>query len=187
LLTLKPKSIFMLKKFVAASLLLAVMLGASENASAQRRSTRSSSAGGGANYTNAAGIRLDFGDGTLFGFSGKHFFSEHAAGELALMFGSGTSIAIEGDFQYHVPIQSAAGLQWYAGVGLLAQFLKSYNTGFGSFGGGTFVGIRPMAGLDYKLEATPLNFSFDWRPIIGISQGGGFTAARFGLAARYTF
>jgi hypothetical protein len=126
---------------------------------------------------------FDFGDGTLFGFSGKHFFSEHLAGQGLIMFGTGTSINIGADVQYHVPIASAPGLQWYAGAGLLVSFYKSY---FG-YGGGTGFGLRPQAGLDYKLESAPINFSFDWRPIVGLNQGGGFNAARFGLAARYVF
>jgi hypothetical protein len=172
----------MLKKMIAATCLLAMLFG-SNDVQAQRRSSGRSSSGGGAGYKNAAGIMIDFGDGTLFGFSGKRFFSDRVAGQGLIMFSSGTSINLGADVQYHVPIASAPGLQWYAGGGILISFYKSY---FG-YGGGTGFGLRPQAGLDYKLESAPINFSFDWRPIIGLNQGGGFNAARFGLAARYTF
>lgn len=165
---------------MGASLLMALLFGSSD-AQAQRRSSSRSSSGG-ADYTNAVGLHIDFGDGTLFGFSGKHFFSENLAGQGLLLFGSGINAAIGADVQYHVPISSAPGLRWYAGAGLLISFNKSY---FG-YGGGTGFGLRPQAGLDYKLESTPINFSFDWRPIIGLNQGGGFNGARFGLSARYT-
>lgn len=157
---------------MAVSLVMALVFGSSE-AQAQRRSS------GGSEYTNAAGFHVDFGDGTLVGFSGKHFFSDRLAGQALILFGSGTNAAIGADLQYHVPISSASGLQWYAGGGMIFQFLK--------FGGGTLIGIRPQAGLDYKLQTAPINFSFDWRPIIGLNKGVGFVGARFGLTARYTF
>jgi hypothetical protein len=47
--------------------------------------------------------------------------------------------------------------------------------------------LRPLAGLDYKINDVPLNFTFDWRPAFVLTHGTDFNAARFGLAVRYCF
>jgi hypothetical protein len=47
--------------------------------------------------------------------------------------------------------------------------------------------LRPLAGLDYKINDVPLNFTFDWRPAFVVTHGSDFNAARFGLAVRYCF
>jgi hypothetical protein len=157
----------MFKKIFSAALLIgALQLGAS--------------AQGGPGYTNALGIRTEFGSGgATFGFSGKHFFSAHDAGEAQLLFGSGvTDLGLE--YQYHAPIGGAEGLQWYLGFGTAVRFASST----------TWFYVRPIGGLDYKLGTAPINLSFDWRPTILLSNaygGSRFTAGRFGLAARYAF
>lgn len=164
----------MLKKLVSISLCLALLqFGFNQEAQAQKGST-------GTYYNNAVGIRLDFGSGgSEFGFSGKHFFTQNHAGEAQLLFGSGvTYLGLE--YQYHAPIKSAQGLQWYAGVGPMFAF----------YSGGSDVFLRPLAGLDYKLDNAPINFSFDWRPMLRLTHtewGSTFQGGRFGLAARYVF
>lgn len=132
----------------------------------------------GPTYKTGLGMRLDLGDGNLYGFSAKHFLSRQLAGEATLLFGSGINASLGAELQYHVPIPGATGLQWYAGGGLQALF--------GKFNRGTFVWLRPMGGLDYKLSTAPLNLSFDWRPTFQLNKGGGSDIGRFGLALRFT-
>lgn len=171
----------MLKKVLSAALLFAVLqFGMSQDAQAQKRSSSRNSSSG-LYYNNGLGMRVEFGSGgALFGFSGKHFFSEHNAGEAQLLFGTGVT-AIDLEYQYHAPIGGAEGLQWYLGFGTAI-----------AFGGGTTdFYMRPLGGLDYKVGNAPINLSFDWRPTILLSSAAEgssrFTAGRFGLAARYAF
>jgi hypothetical protein len=144
-------------------------------ASAQRKSTS-------ADYSNAVGLRIDFGTGTYFGFAGKHFFNPQGAGEVHLLFASGATM-LGAEYQHHFDIPSVDGLKWYVGAGMGFIFYKSY---FG-YGGGTGVAIRPVGGIEYQVSGAPINIGFDWRPMILVSGGSGFEGGRFGLAARYTF
>ncbi|GAA4322866.1 hypothetical protein [Flaviaesturariibacter amylovorans] len=160
----------MLKKLLSAAAVCAlVALG--QSAHAQQ-------------YKSGVGLRLDLGEGsTLVGPAFKHFFNNHSAGEFSLLFGGNTTM-LGAEYQYHGAIPNAGGLQWYAGAGGSLGFFK-----VGPFKQTNFW-LRPLVGLDYKLGATPLAVGFDWRPMIRLTNtegGGTFTAARFGLAARYTF
>jgi hypothetical protein len=148
----------------------------------------------GTSYDNAVGMRLEVGSnyGTQVGVSGKHFFDAHNAGEAQVLFGSGlTTINLE--YQYHGDIANAAGLRWVAGAGAGLAFSKKYSAydyyweSYYYSGGGTDVFIRPVVGLDYKINNVPLNFSFDWRPSFVVTHGTSFNAARFGLGFRYAF
>ena len=123
-------------------------------------------------YDASAGLGLDFGDGeTLVGFSGKYFFSDEHAIQGELLFGDITGVNVL--YGYHGGFTGAETLQWFAGGGL----------GFFFNDGNSDVGLRPLVGLDYKLEGVPLGFTFDWRPYISFDEGS--EAARFGLGVRY--
>ncbi len=128
-------------------------------------------------YKTAAGLQIDFGDGTAAGPSIKYFFKENAAVEGDLLFGNGYTI-LQAFYQYHQGIPSVGGLQWYAGAGP--------SLGFGH--GITTFSLRPMAGLDYKINGAPLAASFDWRPSILLSNaygGSRFSGGNFGLGIKY--
>jgi hypothetical protein len=180
----------MLKKLLSVSVFFAVLqLGMSHDAQAQKRSS-------GTYYTNALGMRIEFGNGgSLVGFSGKHFFTGNHAGEGQLLFGTGV-FAIDLGYQYHAPIASAEGLQWYAGLGTQIAFYSGPDLYYDFNGDGindykgsssTAFALVPVGGLDYKIAQAPINFSFDWRPKFVLTGGSHVTAGRFGLAARYTF
>jgi len=162
----------MLKKILSVTLCMAFVLAFGQ-VNAQKKS-------GPTSYSNGIGMRVEFGEGgALVGFSAKHFFSLHNAGEAQLLFGSGATY-LDLEYQYHAAIPNAAGLQWYAGMGPALAFYK----------GGTDLYIRPLIGLDYKINNVPLNFGIDWRPTFRATHsesGSQFTAARFGLAFRYAF
>jgi hypothetical protein len=130
------------------------------------------------NYKTAVGLGIDFGNGsTLVGPSLKHFFTPNNVGQFDVLFGNNYTI-IEGFYQYHKDIPNAEGLKWYAGFGI----------GVGLYDGGSDFLVRPLAGLDYKINNVPLSFSFDWRPTVFIGNGDSdFEAGRFGLGFRYAF
>jgi hypothetical protein len=132
----------------------------------------------GPSYKTGLGMRLDLGDGNLYGFSAKHFLTQQLAGEATLLFGSGVNVSLGAELQYHVPVAGASGLQWYIGAGLQTLFWK--------YGAGTSVWLRPIGGLDYKFSTAPINLSFDWRPTFVLNKGGGSDVGRFGLALRFT-
>lgn len=130
------------------------------------------------NYKTSVGLGIDFGNGgTYVGPSLKHFFTQKDVGQFEVLFGNDYTI-IEGFYQYHKDIANAAGLKWFAGAGI----------GVGLYDGGSDFLVRPLAGLDYKINNVPLSFSFDWRPTIAIGNGDSdFEAGRFGLGFRYAF
>ena len=149
---------------------VALFLVGSLNLSAQDRSAYGSS------YRNAIGLGIDFGDGsTLVGPSYKHFFSENNVGKFEVLFGN--YVAIQAFYEYHGDIEGAAGLRWFAGAGAGAALDDDASA---------FM-LKPIGGLDYKINGVPLAFSFDWRPTFFIADNSDFQAARFGLGFRYAF
>ena len=132
----------------------------------------------GSDYKNAVGLRIDLGTGeTGFGPTFRHKFTPNQAIDAAVLFFEGDVVGLGAEYQYVAPVQNAAGLQWYAGIG--PQFL------FGN--DDTAVGIRPVAGLEYKIPNVPLNFGFDWRPLFQLTPDTDVTAGRFGLSLRAAF
>lgn len=131
------------------------------------------------NYQTALGLRIEAGDGTTgVGFNAKHFFTRNNAIDANLIFYNGDVIGLGAEYQYNAPIAGVQGLDWYLGVG--PNFL------FGD--GNTYIQIRPVAGLDYKIPAAPIDFAFDWRPAFTLnSDFDSVNAARFGISIRYAF
>jgi hypothetical protein len=128
-------------------------------------------------YKNAAGLTIDVGDGgTLVGPAIKHFFDKNNALQGEVLFGQGATF-LSAMYQYNEGIQNAKGLNYYFGLGP--------SLGFG--GGETAFILRPAAGLDYRIGATPLNLAFDWRPVFIVTGGTQFIAARFGIGLRFSF
>lgn len=131
-------------------------------------------------YKTAAGLQIDFGDGsTLVGPAIKHFFSNNNAVEGEVLFGNHITF-LQAFYQYQKEIPNAKGLEWYLGGG----------PSLGLYSGGSSFYLRPMVGLDYKINDVPLALSFDWRPFIYLgsnSFGSRFTGARFGLGFKYVF
>jgi len=129
-------------------------------------------------YRTAVGLTIDFGRGpTLVGPAVKHFFRPNQAGQFEVLFGNNYT-QIDALYEYHGPIENAAGLKWYAGIG----------PGVGLYDGGSNFLIKPLGGLDYKINNVPLDFHFDWRPTVTFYDGGSdFEPARFSLGFRYAF
>ena len=139
---------------------------------------RAQSQTSGDGYKNSVGLALDFGSTlvTGAGVGAKHFFTTHDAAEVNLLFYN-NAFSIGAYYEYHGQIQNAPGLMWYFGLGPQG-FFGNQSSAFGA---------RALAGLDYKIPAVPLDFSFDWRPLVSITGGADFMAARFGLGVRFAF
>jgi hypothetical protein len=153
-----------------ATLLLAITLFIITTIYAQKYNSRS-------DYKTAAGIK--FLDGA--GLTIKHFLNDKAALEgIAYFYGNGTRIT--GLYEVHFDIAGAEGLKWYVGPGAhIGLYQNKY------FGGGTFVGIDGVLGLDYKINNAPLNLSLDWQPSFEFGNNRGFVGSWGGFAVRYTF
>ncbi len=138
-------------------------------------------------YQSAIGLRL----GSPLAVSYKFFISDPAAVELYVGFRSYslgyTFINPGAMYQYHFPISSIDGLQWYVGAGA-SLYLYNFKTNFSCPDcDGLAFGLNGVLGLDYKFTDAPINLSADWLPTIVI--GGNFTGfgAGYGaLSARYT-
>ncbi|MBE7177831.1 MAG: hypothetical protein INR69_15600 [Mucilaginibacter polytrichastri] len=158
-----------MKKLSLLAALFAVFFLFGQDASAQ-------------SYENAVGLRVEFGTGSAgVGPNFKHFFSEHDAIDASLLFYEG-AIAIGGEYQYHLPVTGADGLAGYFGLGPQIGFATGkYSSD------DVAIAISPVAGLDYKIPGAPIAVAFDWRPRFLVTPDTEFTAARFGLTARFTF
>lgn len=153
----------MKKLFALAAFSAATLLGISE-AKAQA-------------YKTGAGVLLDFGRGSTFvGPHVKHFFKANHAGEFAVLFAEGATMA-QANYQYHQSLAGADGLQWYVGVGPGIIF----GDGFTEFA------PAAMVGLDFKIPGAPLDLSMDWRPRFILGENSDAEAGRFNAGFRFTF
>ncbi len=129
---------------------------------------------GSTDYTTAIGVKFYPGAITL-----KHFVTDkHALEGIAYFWNRGTRIT--GLYEIHGDIQNAGGLKWYIGPGAHVGFYNNKN-----YGGGTYIGLDGVLGLDYKIKSAPINFSLDWQPSFEFGDGAGFSGNWGGLAIRY--
>ena len=160
---------YMKKRLLSAALSLFLLTGLSR-VSAQSYSS-------GTDYKNALGMGVDFGHGaTLFGVSGKHFFWPNHVGQGEILFGN-REIFISLFYQFHRELENAPGLRWFLGGGGTLDVHSKFSD----------FSLRPMAGLDYKINNIPLNLSIDWRPGFQLTHNSDVEAGRFGFGFRYTF
>ncbi|WP_313384181.1 hypothetical protein [Chishuiella sp.] len=130
-------------------------------------------------YNNSLGLVVDFGNGeSLFGPQFKHSFDGRNAGNVQVMFGDNITV-LGADYTYNESIAGANGLNWYVGVGPQLSFVDRGSSDK------TYFGIRPQAGLEYKIPSVPLAFHFDWKPWWNISDDSNFKAGRFSLGFKY--
>lgn len=165
----------MIKKILFAGAFSILVFTFSVQAQSQKSSGNNT---GSSDYKNAVGLTVDLGStivtGAGVGF--KHFFSEHDAAEVNLLFYNNV-FSLGAYYEYHGLIQNADGLKWYAGMGPQVFFGQ----------GATDLAARALIGLDYKIPTVPLDFSFDWRPALSLTNGTEFIAARFGIGLRFAF
>jgi len=125
------------------------------------------------------------------GLSYKHFIKEDHALE-GLFYFDRQNTRVTGLYEFHYPIYNVLeGLKWYIGGGAhiskWTNIYKSRNptrTNNNQLG----IGLDGVIGVDYKVDALPINISFDWQPslnILGYTYYEGLTWG--GVAIRYTF
>lgn len=154
-------------------LLLAIVFGVVLAASSSEAQAQVN----GSSYKTAGGLRIDVGDGASgFGLNVKHFLTSTGAIDANLIFFDGGAVGLGGEYQYNGNVNGASGLKYYAGIG--PNFIFGNNN--------TEVQIRPVLGLDYKIMNAPLNFAFDWRPSLTVTDGPS-EAGRFGISVRFAF
>jgi hypothetical protein len=127
-------------------------------------------------YTTAVGAKVFDGGGV----SVKHFFKGNNAAEGILYFW-GKGAKLTGLYEIHGPLKDFEGMKWYIGAGGHFGFFNNDN------GGGAFIGVDGVIGLDYKVKGAPINVSFDWNPNIDLGANNGFNAGAGGLGVRFTF
>ncbi|MDD3771872.1 MAG: hypothetical protein RBT46_04075 [Weeksellaceae bacterium] len=126
-------------------------------------------------YNNAVGLEIDLGNGiTLAGAQYKHFLSGNNAVNAQILFG-GSNTLLGADYTFNQNIESVEGLSWYAGGGAQLAFAE----------GGTWFGLRPSIGLDYKLAGMPVVFHFGWKPWWNLSNESNLEMGRFSLGIQY--
>jgi hypothetical protein len=156
----------MKKTFAVIILVLAIFAG-----SAQAQSNIGST-----DYKTALGVKFYPGAISL-----KHFVTDKNALEgIAYFWTRGTRVT--GLYEIHGEIENAGGLKWYIGPGAHLGF---YNNKY--YGGGTYIGLDGVLGLDYKISSAPINLSLDWQPSFEFGDGAGFSGNWGGLAIRYVF
>lgn len=131
-------------------------------------------------FKSAIGIVFDGNDGSNVGVQYKTAVGPTTALQLQAAFRSNW-ISLGGDYQYEKAINGAEGLAWYAGAGAHVGIITADTHG----GDKVFVGIRPQAGLEYKLPTVPIGLHLDYKPTIGIINGGGFGGDGFTFGVKY--
>jgi hypothetical protein len=151
-------------------------------------------------YHSAIGLRIGTGYSDLFSASYKVFLA-NGPGALELNLGvkpmeagccvpgnsNNTIMSFSASYQYHVPINSVPGLQWFVGGG----FTLTNTFSEASYYDGIGLGLFPTGGADYKFGKIPLDVSVDIRPTLRVVSPtyysyDNFYFPDFGFSARYT-
>lgn len=124
-------------------------------------------------YQHAAGIRAGYTSGLNY----KGFFQHRLNAIEADVGYNNHGLNISVLFEHHWELFGSD--QWFAYLG------------GGMFGGiwdeQFSMGIVGVAGIEYALRKTPLNFGFDWRPMLNAYEVFDNDFLDFGLTVRYRF
>ncbi len=156
-----------MKKYLFLLLLPLFILAASGSAQAQ--------------YKNAIGLRLWYYPGITF----KHHISDAGALEFIADTRWGGWI-ITGLYEHHFPL-GPENLNVYLGGGAHIGLYDGNNNRWGNNGGGAFLGLDGIVGLEYTLTSAPINFSLDYKPAFNFLGYSGFWGDGGALSVRYTF
>src|SRR5690606_9396042 len=130
-------------------------------------------------YKSAIGLVFDGDAGSNVGIQYKTAVGPTTAFQAQASFRSNW-ISLGADYQYEKSIPGAEGLAWYVGGGTHLCIETSDGPG-----DKTFMGLRPQAGLEYKIPPVPLAFHLDYKPTIGIVNGGGFAGDGFTFGVKF--
>jgi len=124
-------------------------------------------------YKMGLGLRISNRDAIVnHSVSFKYFVSESLATEALVTVTNPAAIGLL--LEKHQPL-GTTGIKWLYGGGLYV-----------AFGGERRFGAQGVLGLDYKLEAVPLNLSLDWKPELNFAKEFLFEPAAVGITARFT-
>lgn len=133
------------------------------------------------NYKTGLGIRLSSKDPVINNsVSFKYFIDEKTAVEALLTFDK--RAAIGALVEFHKPVASAEGLDWFYGAGAYIGLDTDKNIRDRSL-----MGAMGIVGLDYKFPNIPLNLALDWKPELNIIDNINFEPAAIGFTMRFTF
>lgn len=137
-----------------------------------------------AQYDNAIGLRL----GPAWGITFKHKMSDAAGLEFLLNshWGGFTLTAL---YEHHIPVITD-GMNFYIGGGAHLGFYNynsRYDRYWGTYGGGAYLGLDGILGLEYTFSGAPINLSIDWKPAFDFIGHRGFWGDGGALSVRYTF
>ena len=124
-------------------------------------------------YEHAAGIRAGYSSG--INYKGFFLYSMNAVGIDVLYNPHGLHVAA----QFLVHFEPFQNRRWllYAGGG---PFSGKWDEEFS-------LGLVTTGGIEYTLRKQPLNFGFDWRPMLSLYRIQDYDLFDFGLTIRYRF
>src|SRR5690606_5888161 len=133
-------------------------------------------------YTRGIGGRFGVANGITY----KHFINDSHAIDGILNFQGNRSFTIFkllGLYEIHQPINfvDVEGLRWYYCFG---GGLCSYRY-IDTDGSGMAWSFDVAIGLDYKIPATPINLSLDWKPTMELTPESGVRFDGIGLSIRF--
>jgi hypothetical protein len=135
----------------------------------------------GSDYRTALGVKFYPGGITI-----KHFTQSDRALEGIAYFHS-YGFRFTGLYEIHGDINGAPGLKWYVGPGAhIGAWNSDWADKYPERDGGLQIGIDGVLGLDYKINAAPINLSLDIQPFFNIANYAYFDVWG-GFAVRYTF
>ena len=137
-----------------------------------------------AQYNNAVGLRL----GPAWGITFKHKMSDAAGLEFLLNTHWG-GFSVTGMYEHHIPVLTD-GMNFYIGGGAHLGFYGGngrYDKYWDNYGGGAYLGLDGILGLEYTFSEIPLNLSIDWKPAFDIVGHRGFWGDGGALSVRYAF
>lgn len=124
-------------------------------------------------YDHAAGVRAGYSSG----FTYKGFFLHRMSAVGVDVLYNPNGLVISGQFLFHAePFRNRRWLV-YAGAGPMG----------GRWDDNLSLGILGSAGIEYTLRDLPLNFGFDWRPMLGIYRYTEYELLDIGFTIRYRF
>jgi len=124
-------------------------------------------------YDHAAGVRAGFSSG----FTYKGFFLHRMSAVGVDVLYNPNGMVISGRFLLHFePVRND---QWllYAGGGPMG----------GRWDDELSLGVVGSVGIEYIMRDLPLNFGFDWRPMLGIYRFTAYELLDIGFTIRYRF
>lgn len=132
---------------------------------------------------NAIGVRVGGGQGYDAEISFQTAFGSHNRLEADLGYYGVQKVgalSLTGIYQFHSEIPAVANLGWYAGAGARVIMVTAANSSLS-------LGAVGQAGIDYFLDAIPLQFSLDIRPCFYLYPATQFYWGDIALGIRYKF